>query len=268
MAASVVKELSFEKIIEFGTSHGKVKTKWKDILAHLLGILDMNNEREAELSQNLKGWLTENDPKLLFNIEITQVDPNERSNIFLQIFHEFQERTLWIDTYDIDRKKMALFGESKNNIRYVFSEIENTNHHWRRRANAALIFNEFTFVSLIDKEKKEISEQYIKAIKQVNPEEDNLLYYLLISFPFSYGDDIDDIVNYTQNIRSARTRSGLYTIIGKNNLQDKYLQILLSGLSNRMTRGNDGISFDVSTGIKLSLMNLKDADSYSAFFLI
>lgn len=266
LAASVVKELSFQKIIEFGTSHGKVKTKWKDILAHLLGILDMNNEREAELSQNLKGWLTQNDPKLLFNIEITQVDPNERSNIFLQIFHEFQERTLWIDTYDIDRKKMALFGESKNNIRYVFSEIENTNHHWRRRANAALIFNEFTFASLIDKEKKEISEQYIKAIKQVNQEEDNLLYYLLISFPFSYEDDIDDIVNYTQNIRSARTRAGLYTIIGKNNLQDKYLQILLSGLSNRLTQGNDGVSFDVSTGIKLSLMNLKDADSYSAFF--
>lgn len=266
LAASVLKGLSFEQIIEYTTSEEKVNDKWKDILAHLLGILDMSNAKEDDLCRRLENWLVENEPKLLFNLESSQITSNEKSKIFIQAFQEYQEKALWIDTYDIDSKKMALFGESEENVQYVFSEISNTSYHWRRRANAALIFKEFSFNSMDEKTKMDISKQYVKAIMQADQGNDNLLYYLITSFPFCYEDDINDIVKYTQDIRSARTRSALYHIIGKNDLQDKYIQILLSGLSNRNTQGNDGVSFNVSTGIKLSLMKLKEADSYVAFF--
>jgi len=230
LAATVLKKLPVQQILTYTTFAGKVKTRWKDIIAYLLGILDKQQPDEQQLSDDLLQWLVENDPMLLLKVEVTQVPPTLHNEIFKRIFQWSKQTTIWIDRYG-DMQQLAAFGETAGNIRYVFDEIADPQNHWRNRANAAELFFHFNLEKIPEPERRQMAERYTELILQQT--DHHLLRFLVDHFPFTYIDLLDKIVNKVKYTEDKHVYSSLFRLIEKYELQDRYISVLLNGLKKQ-----------------------------------
>lgn len=269
LVSDVLKDLELEQILEYSSSNNKIKSKWRDIISHLLGILDKDDISEKGLYRNLINWLIKNDFELLLKVEDSQLSQDIRSEIFIQIYRWYQEKTIWIDTNKIDIKQMALFGGAKENILLVFDDIINENKHYRQRINASLIFQHFNLGILTPEENAIVANKYIDTIHGISigisEYQDMLLHYLIYNFPFKNNDFIRRIIDHFQTITSSQIISSLLHLMNNNDLQDEYIDLLISW---NVKIQKDHISEDYSTtdSLNLCLFKLKEPISYAKFF--
>lgn len=267
LVSDVLKDLDVEKILEYGSCNGKIKSKWKDIISHLLGILNKTNPKENDLYRNLINWLIKNDTEILLKVEDSQLSQEVRSDIFVQIYEWYQKKTVWLDTNKINIKQMALFGETKENVNRIFNDIINNNEHYRRRINATLIFKYFTLNLFTEKEKTSMGELYVSAIcnYSCNDSEykETLKYHLISDFPFNDENLIDKIIRHYHSTSSSQLISGILHLIEVNNLQDKYIETVLTfniKIEQDQTEGN------FHTDASLCLLKMKEESSYIKYF--
>lgn len=267
LVSDILKNLEMRKILEYGSSNGKIKTKWRDIISHLLGILEKKNSREKKLYDELIDWLIESDTEILLKIEESQLSPKNRSNIFLQIYQWYQEKTIWLDTNKIDIKQMAVFGETKENVIFLFNDIINNKEHYRRRINAALIFKYFTLNLFTQEENKSMGELYVNAIcnSPYNNYEykETLEYHLISDFPFKDENLISKIIKYYHSTTSSQLISGILHLIEINDLQDKHIETIIkfnAKIEGHQTEGN------FHTDTSSCLLKMKEEISYIKYF--
>lgn len=266
LVSNVLKGLSFEQILEYASSSDKIKSKWRDIICHLLGVLDKNDGQEKKLFDQIIEWLISHDSDLLLNVEEAQLSKDLRSKIFLEIYRWHQERTIWLDSNRIDIKQLAIFGESKGNVLLVLDDIVQTGNHNRQRINASLVFRHFNFNDFIE-DKNRILDTYLECIFNMphNPTTEDLMSLLISDIPFCDKDSINRIVLHFKNTESSRIISGLVDLITKNNLCDKYIGNLIV-FYECTQKSNDTSFFDAKSSINASLRNLKESTSYIQLF--
>lgn len=269
LVSDVLKDLKLEQILEYTTSNNKIKSKWRDIISHLLGILDKEDISEKELYKNLINWLIINDFELLLKVEDSQLSQDIRSEIFMQIYQWYQEKTIWINTNKIDIEQMALFGGTKENVLLVFDDIIDENKHYRQRINASLIFQHFNLGMLTHEEKDLIEKRYIETICNVsidNSEHQNmLLHYLIYNFPFNNNDYIEKIVKQFQATTSSQIISSLLHLININDLQDEYIDLLISW-NVKIQKDHISENYSITDSLNLCLFKLKESTSYAKLF--
>lgn len=270
LVSDVLKDLKLEQILEYTTSNNKVKSKWRDIISHLLGILDKNNISNKELYENLINWLIKNDFELLLKVEDSHLSLEICSEIFRQIYLWYQEKTIWIDTNKIDIKQMALFGETKANVLFVFDDIINENKHYRQRINASLVFQHFNLKDSITHDESNImGNKYIEAICNVsidNPEhQDMLLHYLIYNFPFKDNNFTRKIIEQFQTTPSSQIISSILHLINNNDLQDEYIDLLIDW-NVKIQKDYISDNYSITDSLNLCLFKLKESISYTKFF--
>ncbi len=267
LVSDVLKELDIEKILEYGSSNGKIKSKWRDIISHLLGILDKSNTKENDLYGNLINWLIKNDTEILLKVEDSQLSQEVRSEIFIQIYEWYQEKTIWLDTNKINIKQMALFGETKENVNRIFNDIVNCEEHYRRRINATLIFKHFSLMAFSDKDKDSMGKQYISAICNIRDSDseykETLESHLIQDFPFKNKNLLEEIIKKYRTTSSSQIMSSILYLIETNNLQDKCIETVIDyhiRVEQHQTTGN----FHVDAS--LCLLKMKEESSFIKYF--
>ena len=270
LVADVLKTLELRQILEYATSNNKVKSKWRDIISHLLGILDKNIVSEKELYESLINWLIENDFELLLKVEDSQLPKDVRSKIFMQIYQWYKEKTIWIDTNKIDIKQMALFGETKENVSIIFSDIIDVNNHYRQRVNASFLFQHFVLNDFTKDEISEMSQKYTDVIVSIPDNRDNeaLISYFIYNYPFANEDLISLIIRQFRNSQSSSIISNIVHVIKKNDLQDKYIVLLIRWYEGieKNERNAMYTDFNTDSAIVLCFSNLKKSESYIKLF--
>lgn len=269
LVSETLREMDIDEVLDYATSNNKVKSKWKDIITHLLGILDNRNNQEKKLYNNLINWLIENNPEVLLNVEESHLDQDVRSKIFVDIYKTKQEKTTWIDRNKINLQQMALFGETKENVQLLFNDIINTNNHFRQRINASLIFQHFKLNSLSRIEIEKMSQEYADSICSLpiecNDDERTLTYHLIDYFPFNNEAAIDLIMKYWGTTSSSYIISSLIHLIRKNNLEDKYVNRLITWRKQIESKETSN-DFSIRTSLNLAFCKMMQPASYIAFY--
>lgn len=265
IVASRLIDLEVDKIIEIATTNSKIKPSWADIITHLLGILDCNDSKEKVLFDKLVSWIRENDGGILMKVESAQLPQEIRNDIFWKTFQWYQEKRIWIDSYGVKREQWAKFSENKENIYKVFNEIVNKEKTIQNRKNAALLFGSYKFHDLTEEEKDTLAKEYIENLKEIPLLHEDLIYDLIYTFPFSSEKYLGDIIEQFGSSISTTIRNGVYHIIHKNQLQDKYIDLLLDAILFNQRKGFSS-SHNIESLIKLNLTSLKDTISYVKLF--
>ena len=242
--SDVLKELGINKIIEYASFEKKIKSKWRDIISHLLGILDTNKEEDT-LFTSFVDWLIENDSEILLKIEDSQLSQEVRSQVFLQIYKYYQEKTIWLNVNGINIEQMARWGESKENVNHVFGNIINSGEHYRRRINATFVFRYFKLNQFTDREKAQMGKQYMDVLYKLESDDDEykerLESYFISNFPFQDQNLLDQLIKHYHSTSSSEIISNILHLIEVNNLQDKYIETIINFLikiGKRQTTGN------------------------------
>lgn len=268
LVASVLKKLNTKEILELSESEKKIKLHWRDITSYLLGVLDAEVEKERVLYEELLAWLIINDAELLLNVEDCQISKDDRSRIFLQIYNWYNEKTLWIDSNRIKRRRMAEFGESADVISRLFKDIVNKENHYRHRINASMIFKYFKLEGYSEKVKGSMAEKYlcsfIKDTYTHSVDEEMLINNLIRNFPFKDRVFSDKLIDAFSDYSSVVV-SGLVSVIKKNDMQDVYIDNLIewrdkatdSGLSNY---------FSLKDLLNSCFIKMKKANSYVKYY--
>lgn len=261
-AALVLEELPFEKVVEYTTSLNKVKTEWRDIIIHLLGIVD----KSEDIFPALTSWLFDNDIDIFYKIEREQIDQSKREDIFYKIFSWYKEKCLWIDSFKVNIQDLASFGETRNSIYYIFDEICNDNNYQQIRVNAAKIFEKFKLEELRHEEKQILCEKYLEIVKSISPQQDYLLEQLIDAFPSKDLRLLDELIFTFKDTEFVRTRTSLFHVIRDNELEDKYVDFFLDAYS-KSDMLPDGAHYGFyEENINQALCNVKESNSYIKIF--
>lgn len=256
-AASVLTNLSLYQILEYTTSLNKVKTEWRDIIVHLLGLLN----KEDQLFQELSDWLLNNDIDVFTYIEKEKIEQSTRERIFKEIYLKHKEKSIWIDSYKRSIDILASFGESGENIKFIFEELANPQNDARARINAALLFKNFTLKSI----KEQYIDQYLEVIKTTSEEDSFVLSYLLSALPSNEEKYVDSIVLLFGNTENVEIRVALFKIIKDSSLVDKYIEFFLYASTKSDILPNGAHLSHYYDTIDDALLN---ADSYDSFVKI
>ncbi|MDH7911359.1 hypothetical protein [Winogradskyella sp. SYSU M77433] len=166
--AKALMKLPFEEIISFislNSANNKTHPSWLNSISYLINDLDSSEDVYVKLIQ----WLKKNDPEVLFKSDSDRVSEEIRSEVFQDYFiKRCKENTLWIRSYDNETRKVAKFANTKKDIDFLITEINDITNHRRTRISA---FHLLSYMNLKERE-NEIKELVLKYLDDRNDDFD------------------------------------------------------------------------------------------------
>lgn len=124
LAAEYLNDLSVDEIKDVICSDAekrKVRSSWLNVLSYL-ALINENNE--------ILNWLIEVAPELVVKFERSRIEDEKRAEIFIEIINSYTERNMSIN-YGVNYvDELVRFGECKETLSYLISELRSTNSKW------------------------------------------------------------------------------------------------------------------------------------------
>ena len=225
LAAKVLSGLEFNKIkeiITFAPEYKRIIPSWTNTISFLFSILDVNNQSLIEL----KNWIVKTQPNILLCAEPDKIENKIRFEVFRSIFNSYKKKGLWINIQKFSFWDFVRFGESSETLNFLMNEMSKGNPFVSRK-EAIQLSGLFSNLYGRDIEIKE----YLKSIIY---SETKLVYdsiYTLSNQNILNASEIDNIIQNYKDSDDDNIRFAIYKIINRNNLQDKYIDILLNGIN-------------------------------------
>ena len=237
-------------IITLPDNKNVIRNSWFNVFSFL--VLIYKNE-------SLLDWVKENDPIKLTKFEPSRIDSETRKEVFISIFENVNEKSVWISHSVDNLSEYAKFGQSKEMILYLINKIKNPKH-FREQANALSVLGEMDIISLnMKKDVKGVIFNYLKS-DIVRDYEKQLAIRLLTNTKI-YDDDVMQMLlstfsnNYNPGIRSAINNY----IIATNSVENNINFILDEIRNRRIIKNSDYYSIDITIVDALLMINTKNS---------
>lgn len=207
-----------KKTISFGPKHKVIIPSWVNTLSFLLNIYP---------NDKLKNWVLRIQPELMVKFEPDRIDPDSRTKIFKNIFHNYKEKKIWINREKFDLQELANFGQSDSTIRYLMKCISPSEHP----TTVGNAINLLSLTKIHPKFEKKLRTILIDI--SVNYRLDYIQNEALCAISSLKYDDNETISSLFDNLGKSDNdwiRYGLYFIIENSNFIDRYIDYFLEGI--------------------------------------
>jgi hypothetical protein len=240
LAAKALSKLDVNTILQFiafEPNYTRIMPSWINTLTFLFSILPNEDTRFAYLLEQI----LKNDPELLVKIEREKISEITRNQIFQNIYNYYKGYNILINSNKFNFKDLAFFGQTKENVKFVFNEIENYSSNSSVLINALNIASHFKYDDL---ELDQLRSLALNVIRN-NSSQFELIYssiYTLTDSNAHNQQSVDDIVKLLDSIENEQVRSSIYaTILATKNIE-LYFDRVLEGYKKFLENEKKNIS--------------------------
>lgn len=226
LAARILSRQKIEVIkdyLSFPPEHKKVIPSWVNTLSFLVSILGTKDNKFAELLK----WVNEGDPEMLIHFEADRLDESLRTQLFQNIFSNYEERQVWINRDKFDFESLANFGQSDDNIEYLINKV--LTGHYTSRVNAIKLL-EFMRIPI---SKKIVLRQKLTKIL-INSQELPVVISAALSLLSKYkswsSEQVEQILSSIRASSNDTIRTYLYKFLVDCNLVEDNIDVFLEGI--------------------------------------
>ena len=208
-----------EAIKHFYTECG-IKPSWVNTLGYLTGM---------ELNWDLKSWLKDNAPAAYIKFEPDRIDSKTRSDIFIKIFIENEEKHLRIHNLLCTEEEFVRFGCSKSTLNFILNRISNPINSVSQKNALSLL----RFFPKCYGEEKRITDTLIsfcEAYSQTSGTECRLTFLALVELELASPDVTERLMEILGDSKDDFIRYGMYEYLLNTKGNDQYVQFYLDGI--------------------------------------
>lgn len=209
-----------EAIKHFYTECG-IKPGWVNTLGYLTGM---------ELNWDLKSWLKDNAPTAYVKFEPDRIDSKTRSDIFIKIFIENEEKHLGFHDLLCTQEELVRFGCSKSTLNFILNRISNP-------INGASQRNALRLLKFFPKcygEEERITGTLI-ALCEAYPKTSSvgcyLVFLVLVELKLTTPNVTEKLMDIFFDSKDDMIRLGLYEYLLSTKENERYVQFYLDGIS-------------------------------------
>lgn len=195
--------------------------------------------------KDLFEYLLKHQPELTLKFEKSRIDDVLRKKIFMKIFENYAVKKIWFDRDRIDVDDLANFADP-DDIYYYLIKYASSGEHFVQRYNA---------IEILGKMKGLRNGSLRKLLIQtaLNQNEDSsvrdMSLYALTWQHMNTRETIDSLLEL-QECEDDTILSGFYYLISESNIVDKYVDILLGGISHAEKSSFMGLGMYIEQGLK------------------
>jgi len=225
LAADILSRQNFEimkAFISFEPDHRKIIPSWVNTVSFLLTISP---------EQKLIDWILDIEPEITIKFEPHRIDRDVRIAIFKNIFNNYKEKKIWIDSDKFRYDELARFGQDTEIIEFLISEAENA-AHYTTLSNAIEIlacmqippnYRRIVTKILVTVALDNFNIQVTEHVRQ-----DALM--AISDLQYDTEEVVDRIVAELRNSKSDWIRYGLYYFLHNSDYLDEHIDIFLEGI--------------------------------------
>ncbi|SDC24116.1 caspase family protein [Pedobacter soli] len=230
LASRVLSRQPFEKLqaLLFVESLGtkRVKPTWINTLSFLISI------NKGEAVARLVNEILEEDQEVIVKFESDRFDQAERTEIFKRIFNFYTDKEMWVSSNKFSPADLARFGRTQQTLVFLKKVLADTGSHRMKKVNAVYHLLYFDFRGF-EKEALEFQEMLFSALlhEDIAAEDAHRIMSLLARLPVAKEDQIEQIVQKFKKHKNQYLRAGLYELIGVSDAPERFIAVLMDGLS-------------------------------------
>lgn len=270
LAAKALKNCDIDQILEIiaiPPNKTKIKASWVNTLSFLLLHLD----KEQSVHKDLVRWIVVNEPGLLVQFEKDRIELSVREDIVLAILESYHSRGIVCRSVYFDIYKLGDFiSDSERIVNYIIDKLQSCDKDAIVVDLAILVPR----LELIQTREKEITEILYKIClsKEFSAHTRKSCLYSIADIGCEV-ELVDKLVNTMSLSSNQYTRAGLYCLILKSQLADKYIDWLLERLMTshqqevERDQGERSVTFgDLGYYLQECIKSLSTLESLVTFF--
>lgn len=196
----------------------RINPSWVNAVAFLCQI---------RYNKDLFNYLLKHQPELTLKFEKSCIDDVLRKKIFKKIFENYSEKKIWFDRDRIDIDDMANFANPDDIYDYLV-QYASSSEHFVQRYNAIEILGKMKWLR-----NKSLRKLLIQTA--LNRSEDanvrDMSLYALTRQQMNSRETIDSLIELRE-CEDDTVLSGFYYLISESEFVDKYVDVLLDGISH------------------------------------
>jgi hypothetical protein len=196
---------------------GKINPSWVNTIAFLCQLKNDNI-----IYEHLKF----NEPELILKFEKDKIEDNKRIEVFKIIFNKYNDRNIWLDHEKIDYNQMADFGDLRKCYDFLLGILSKAD-------NDVSKYNTIQLLGRMHSEYDDKLRTTLLKIAKDNNEKNNIRSTSISALARKYNNvETVEELKHLKDTKDDWILSGLYLLIGESNLSNKYVDLLLEGISN------------------------------------
>lgn len=228
LAASVLKKLPIEKILELVTIPGvnKIKPSWVNTLSFFVSIGD------KPIVNALLDWLVQYESGFILRFEPERLPDETRIKVALDIIETHARENIWFSSTIFSEQDIARIGAFPEVIHHLQADLDSPTSTVTVKMNAFRVLRYIDFDSY-PADKKAFCDSLFQLVKKEDTPDHfkysamNTLGELQLLEPT----DVNTIVNQYKNDINAYVRAGLYSLLIATGQVDTYLDVFLDGIN-------------------------------------
>lgn len=247
LAAKYISRLPKDEAIKHFYTESGIKPSWVNTLGYLTGM---------ELNWDLKSWLKDHAPMAYVKFEPDRIDSKTRSDIFIKIFMENEEKHLRIHDLLCTEEEFVRFGSTKFTLDFILDRISNPiNSASQKNALRLLSF----FPNCYGEEEKitDILVSFCEAYPKTSSAECRLVFLALVKLKLATPDVTEKLMDIFYDSQDDMIRLGLYEYLLSTKENERCVQFYLDGISIDCSDSGDRIG----TGRYALMKGLEDISS-------
>lgn len=230
LASRVLARQTFGKLqkLLFIESAGskRVKPTWTNTLSFLISI-----DKGTTVTQ-LVDMILQEDREVIIKFETDRFDEQQRTDIFKNIFNFYVDKEIWVSSNKFSPADLVRFGRTKETLHYLKNILSDRDSSRIKKINTTYLLLYFDFKGF-ETEAMEFQFLLLDSLLEEShePADIHRMMSLIARIPEVNDDHILKIVEKFKKHKNQYIRAGLYELITVSALLEKYIDILLDGLS-------------------------------------
>lgn len=229
LAASSLAQYPVEKIkqlVAFPPEFKKIKPTWINTLSFLMSLLEGTEKIE------LVNWVYTLEPEIMVKFEKDRISASLRSQVLLQIFNDYKQKGVWLNSNKFTDHELAEFCHSPEVADFLITELAEEKNSRVVRLNALHLLDNINLSQHYPSQFTRLRQLFFVLFGQVAGDT-GMIYSILramASLGMNERNTIEQVLSLFRHRYNQYIRSGMYKLILSADRVDEYIDVFLEGL--------------------------------------